>query len=187
MVRPCSWRDRPTAKSQMSIISCTSPRPSADLAGLQRHQRPSAALAARSLRPAGAPARRAAGLARCARPGRRRVRGNDRRPQSTALRAPAQSAAVNGRTRRQVAAMVKAAIGHAQGGQQGGTLGVLGIVASINISADGLHLARLLVRAAEAVGQEVGQRHLFLADEASAAAACLRGTGPPRHRCRRRW
>ena len=28
MVRPWSWRDRPTAKSQMSIISCTSPRPS---------------------------------------------------------------------------------------------------------------------------------------------------------------
>ena len=28
MVRPYSWRDRPTAKSQMSIISCTSPRPS---------------------------------------------------------------------------------------------------------------------------------------------------------------
>ena len=29
MVRPCSCRDRPTAKSQMSIISCTSPSPSA--------------------------------------------------------------------------------------------------------------------------------------------------------------
>ena len=28
MVKPCSWRERPTAKSQMSIISCTSPRPS---------------------------------------------------------------------------------------------------------------------------------------------------------------
>ena len=28
IVRPCSWRDRPTAKSQMSIISWTSPRPS---------------------------------------------------------------------------------------------------------------------------------------------------------------
>ena len=28
MVRPCNWRDRPTAKSQMSIISCTSPSPS---------------------------------------------------------------------------------------------------------------------------------------------------------------
>ena len=28
IVRPYSWRDRPTAKSQMSIISCTSPRPS---------------------------------------------------------------------------------------------------------------------------------------------------------------
>ena len=27
-VRPCNWRERPTAKSQMSIISCTSPRPS---------------------------------------------------------------------------------------------------------------------------------------------------------------
>ena len=25
IVRPYSWRDRPTAKSQMSIISCTSP------------------------------------------------------------------------------------------------------------------------------------------------------------------
>src|SRR5439155_195109 len=28
MVSPCSWRERPTANSQMSIISCTSPRPS---------------------------------------------------------------------------------------------------------------------------------------------------------------
>ena len=28
IVRPCSWRDSPTAKSQMSIISWTSPRPS---------------------------------------------------------------------------------------------------------------------------------------------------------------
>ena len=28
MTRPCNCRDRPTAKSQMSIISCTSPRPS---------------------------------------------------------------------------------------------------------------------------------------------------------------
>ena len=28
MVRPCSWRERPTARSQMSIISWTSPRPS---------------------------------------------------------------------------------------------------------------------------------------------------------------
>ena len=28
MVRPNSWRDRPTARSQMSIISWTSPRPS---------------------------------------------------------------------------------------------------------------------------------------------------------------
>ncbi len=28
IVNPCSWRDRPTARSQMSIISCTSPRPS---------------------------------------------------------------------------------------------------------------------------------------------------------------
>ncbi len=28
MVSPCSWRDSPTAKSQMSIISWTSPRPS---------------------------------------------------------------------------------------------------------------------------------------------------------------
>ena len=28
MARPYNWRDRPTAKSQMSIISCTSPRPS---------------------------------------------------------------------------------------------------------------------------------------------------------------
>ena len=28
MVRPASWRERPAAKMQMSIISCTSPRPS---------------------------------------------------------------------------------------------------------------------------------------------------------------
>ena len=28
MVRPCNCRERPTAKSQMSIISCTSPSPS---------------------------------------------------------------------------------------------------------------------------------------------------------------
>ncbi len=28
IVNPCSWRDSPTARSQMSIISCTSPRPS---------------------------------------------------------------------------------------------------------------------------------------------------------------
>ncbi len=28
MVRPNSWRERPTPRSQMSIISCTSPRPS---------------------------------------------------------------------------------------------------------------------------------------------------------------
>ena len=28
MARPYNWRERPTAKSQMSIISCTSPRPS---------------------------------------------------------------------------------------------------------------------------------------------------------------
>ncbi len=36
MVRPKSWRDWPTAKSQMSIISWTSPRPSERiLPGLQ--------------------------------------------------------------------------------------------------------------------------------------------------------
>src|SRR5687767_2357216 len=28
MVRPYNWRERPTAKSHMSIISCTSPQPS---------------------------------------------------------------------------------------------------------------------------------------------------------------
>src|SRR6185503_17085318 len=31
MVRPCNWRERPTAKSQISIISCTSPYPSCKL------------------------------------------------------------------------------------------------------------------------------------------------------------
>src|ERR1700722_9674814 len=31
MVKPCSCRERPTAKSHMSIISCTSPRPSCRL------------------------------------------------------------------------------------------------------------------------------------------------------------
>lgn len=38
MVRPYSWRDRPTAKSQMSIISCTSPGLLGDLAGFDRYQ-----------------------------------------------------------------------------------------------------------------------------------------------------
>ncbi|MNQ94091.1 hypothetical protein D3C85_1095920 [compost metagenome] len=31
MVKPYSWRDKPTAKSQISIISCTSPSPSCKL------------------------------------------------------------------------------------------------------------------------------------------------------------
>ncbi len=52
MVSPCSWRDRPTAKSQMSIISCTSPRPSETiLPASSVTSRPRSALAARSSSP----------------------------------------------------------------------------------------------------------------------------------------
>ena len=52
MVRPCSWRDRPTAKSQMSIISWTSPRPSERiLPASMETRRPSASLWARSSSP----------------------------------------------------------------------------------------------------------------------------------------
>ncbi|MNQ41757.1 hypothetical protein D3C85_554440 [compost metagenome] len=52
MVRPYSWRDRPTAKSQMSIISCTSPRPSwVILPASQDTSSASSALWARSTSP----------------------------------------------------------------------------------------------------------------------------------------
>ena len=52
MVRPCSWRDRPTAKSQMSIISWTSPRPSERIlpASIDTSS-PSSALCSRSSSP----------------------------------------------------------------------------------------------------------------------------------------
>jgi hypothetical protein len=39
---------------------------------------------------------------------------------------------------------------------------------------DGLDAARLLIRHAEAVGQKVGQRHLFLADEATLRQLAVR-------------
>ena len=52
IVRPYSWRDRPTAKSQMSIISCTSPRPSEGILPASNvTRRPRSALAARSSSP----------------------------------------------------------------------------------------------------------------------------------------
>ncbi len=41
----------------------------------------------------------------------------------------------------------------------------------------GFNLTRLLIRPAEAVREEIGQRHFLLTDEARLAAACLRGTG----------
>ena len=52
IVRPCSWRDRPTAKSQMSIISWTSPRPSERIlpASIDTSS-PSSALCSRSSSP----------------------------------------------------------------------------------------------------------------------------------------
>lgn len=52
MVRPCNWRERPTAKSQISIISCTSPSPSDN--GLPQSSvtsRPSSVLRARNASP----------------------------------------------------------------------------------------------------------------------------------------
>jgi hypothetical protein len=52
MVRPCSWRERPTAKSQMSIISCTSPRPSCKILPISAlTSLPSGSLYSRSLLP----------------------------------------------------------------------------------------------------------------------------------------
>ena len=52
MVRPCSWRDKPTAKSQMSIISCTSPSPSErTLPASSDTSRPKASLCWRSFWP----------------------------------------------------------------------------------------------------------------------------------------
>jgi hypothetical protein len=40
IVSPCNWRESPTAKSAMSIVSCTSPSPSdEDLADLKRDER----------------------------------------------------------------------------------------------------------------------------------------------------
>ena len=49
MVRPYSWRDRPTANSPMSIISCTSPSPSGlDLPISSATSEPSASLWVRS-------------------------------------------------------------------------------------------------------------------------------------------
>src|SRR5215469_1821254 len=52
MVRPYSWRERPTAKSQTSIISCTSPRPSCRIFPFSMvTRRPSASLLARSSSP----------------------------------------------------------------------------------------------------------------------------------------
>ncbi|MNN37639.1 hypothetical protein D3C81_1515970 [compost metagenome] len=52
MVSPCSWRDRPTAKSQISIISCTSPSPSCRILPVSSDtSRPSAGLCSRSTSP----------------------------------------------------------------------------------------------------------------------------------------
>ncbi len=52
IVRPCSCRESPTAKSQMSIISCTSPRPScASLPASSVTIRPSGSLASRKALP----------------------------------------------------------------------------------------------------------------------------------------
>ncbi|MCY1296511.1 hypothetical protein D9M70_459000 [compost metagenome] len=52
IVRPYSWRERPTAKSQMSIISWTSPRPSeVILPASIETRRPRSALKARSSSP----------------------------------------------------------------------------------------------------------------------------------------
>ena len=68
--RPPTWRDRPTAKSQMSIISCTSPRPSdTTLPTSSVTSRPSAALAPRSSSPSSRTSspRRGAGTRRQAR------------------------------------------------------------------------------------------------------------------------
>ncbi len=52
IVRPYSWRDRPTAKSQMSIISCTSPSPSDRIFPVSSvTRRPRAALCLRNSTP----------------------------------------------------------------------------------------------------------------------------------------
>ncbi|MNK95660.1 hypothetical protein D3C87_1159070 [compost metagenome] len=52
IVSPCSWRESPTAKSQMSIISCTSPSPSwRILPDSSATSRPSAVLCVRSASP----------------------------------------------------------------------------------------------------------------------------------------
>ena len=52
MARPCNCRDRPTAKSQMSIISCTSPRPSDTIFPTSRvTSAPSASFEARNSSP----------------------------------------------------------------------------------------------------------------------------------------
>ncbi len=51
-VSPYSWRERPTAKSQMSIISCTSPWPSARILPISSVTRsPSGSLSSRSALP----------------------------------------------------------------------------------------------------------------------------------------
>ncbi len=70
MVSPCSWRDSPTAKSQMSIISCTSPSPSETiLPASSVTSRPRSARAARSSSPSRRTSspRRGAGTTRQAR------------------------------------------------------------------------------------------------------------------------
>ena len=52
IVRPNSWRERPTARSQMSIISCTSPRPSCAILPVSSvTSAPSASFSARSSSP----------------------------------------------------------------------------------------------------------------------------------------
>ncbi len=70
ITRPCNCRERPTAKSQMSIISCTSPRPSETILPTSSvTSAPSASFEARSSSPSRRTSspRRGAGTSRQAR------------------------------------------------------------------------------------------------------------------------
>src|SRR5574340_214919 len=168
IVSPCSWRDRPTAKSQMSIISWTSPSPSLSIL-------PTSSVT--SAASAGLCARSSSANRRTSSPRRGAGMSRQRKNASRALPIAASAAAaliswtcastapsIGERTGRLPWRSAAAATPSAA--RSSGAVGMAH-------SGDRLDLPQLLVGAAETVGEERGQLYLFLADEAAAGKPSL--------------
>mmetsp|Transcript_23198 Transcript_23198/g.54795 ORF Transcript_23198/g.54795 Transcript_23198/m.54795 type:complete len:524 (+) Transcript_23198:3704-5275(+) len=161
IVRPCSWRDRPTANSQMSIISWTSPRPSlVTLPASMDTSCASWALWARS----SSPNRRTSSPRFGAGTTRQALKASCARPMAACMSA----ALAVGSCASTLPSMGERTLRSPEAGRwtprASSTEWACCFMAGI--LGNRLDLAALLVGRAEAVGEEVRQGHLFLADEA---------------------